>query len=165
MIAASTGGTPTPQRGTVVGLYIASEAAQLPHAQTHVQATAGRGLQGDRYFLQRGTFWKPDLPDRQLTLISIEAIDAVAQETGRPITPAQMRRNVVTKGIDLNTLVGKTFRIGNAVAHGIKLCEPCGHLEQLTKPGVMQAFSGRGGLRAEIVQSGHIETGALLEVL
>ena len=98
-------------------------------------------------------------PDREITLIEAEAIEAVPREYGVELSPAEARRNIVTRGVALNHLVGREFRVGNVVLRGIRLCEPCEHLERLTRPGVLEALVHRGGLRAQIVSGGTIQVG------
>jgi MOSC domain-containing protein YiiM len=92
---------------------------------------AGVGLEGDRYALRRGTFFQP-LPDFELTLIEVEAIEALRREYGVPLDPDEARRNLVTRGVPLNHQVGREFKIGEVKIRGIRLCEPCQHLQRLT---------------------------------
>src|SRR5882724_12629624 len=96
--------------GTVESIYIASGAAVTAHTVEEVQALPGIGLEGDRYALRSGTFWKP-LPDRELTLIEAEAIAALKHEYNLELAPGDARRNVITRGVALNHLVGKDFQI------------------------------------------------------
>ena len=88
-----------------------------------------------------------------------EAVDAVALQGDVSIEPAATRRNVLTRGIDVNNLVGKRFRIGDVECEGVELCEPCGHLESMTQPGVIKALVHRGGLNADILSDGEITVG------
>ena len=119
----------------------------------------GRGLEGDRYFDGKGTFshWRGS--GRALTLVEAEALDDVGLDW------AAARRNVVTRGVGLNDLVGKRFRIGDVECAGRRLCEPCRHLEQLTEDGMLRALAGRGGLRADVLTSGEIRVGDSLAEL
>ena len=96
---------------------------------------------------------------RGVTLIAAEAMDAVALEGNVSIEPAATRRNVLTRGIDVNELVGKRFRIGDVECEGVELCEPCAHLESMTQPGVIKALVHRGGLNADILSDGEISIG------
>jgi MOSC domain-containing protein YiiM len=118
-----------------------------------VRAVAGRGLEGNRYFLD-----EPE-PGQALTLIQAEALEGLEQDTGIRLSAAESRRNVLTRGIDLNALVGKRFRVGEAECYGVELCEPCASLERLTQPGVIRGLVHRGGLRADIVSDGEIAVG------
>lgn len=130
---------------------------------SQVEAIPGKGLAGDRYAHQQGTFSKPGAVDREVTLIEIEAIEALKGESELMLEPGQARRNLVTRGVPLNHLVGQEFKIGEVVLRGIRLCEPCGHLESLTIKGVKDGLCHRGGLRAQIVRGGTIRTGDSIE--
>lgn len=116
-------------------------------AQT-VSAVAGKGLQGDRHFHGRGA-----PPGEALTLVEAEALDDVG------LTGAQSRRQLVVRDVRLNYLVGKRFRVGNVECLGVELCEPCLHLQQLTRPGIIKDLIHRGGLRADILTDGLISVG------
>ena len=94
-----------------------------------------------------------------LTLIAAEAVEAMEREHGISIEPRESRRNVVTRGIDVNALVGKRFRIGEVECEGVELCEPCTTLEGMTKPGVIKGLAHRGGLNADILSDGAINVG------
>ena len=144
--------------GTVESIHIASGATLPTHTVDEVQAIPGVGLEGDRYALRSGTFWKP-LPDRELTLIEAEAIEALKQEYNLELAPGEARRNVVTRGVALNHLVGREFQIGNVKIRGIRLCEPCDHLQRLTGREVIKSLARRGGLRAQILTQGTIRVG------
>jgi MOSC domain-containing protein YiiM len=113
---------------------------------------AGRGIVGDRYFDRRGTF--SDWPqDHEFTLIEAEAVEAVHAEYGLLLAPGETRRNVTTRGIALNALVGQQFRLGDTVlCVGTRLCHPCAHLEVVTgKGGLARLLADRGGLRARVL--------------
>lgn len=142
----------------VVSIHTGTAATQPLDSVQTVNAVAGKGLEGDRYFLQTGTFSKPQ-PDREVTFIEAEAIDALAREYDTTITPGEARRNIVTRGLPLNHLVDREFNVGQARFRGIRLCEPCGHLAKLTNDKVRKGLIHRGGLRAQIVQSGTITVG------
>ena len=144
--------------GTVDSIHIAPAAKAPTQAVHEVEAVPGAGLAGDRYFLKQGTFFKPE-PDFELTLIEAEAIEAAAREYKVMLDPGEARRNVVTRGVPLNHLVGRDFVIGDVKIHGIRLCEPCSHLEALTASSVIKAFRHRGGLRAQILSHGVIRVG------
>jgi MOSC domain-containing protein YiiM len=123
-----------------------------------VRAVAAKGLEGDRYFLGTGTFWKPK-PDYEVTLIEVEALEALRRDYGIPLEPGEARRNIVTRGVALNHFVGREFQIGEATLRGLRLCEPCAHLERLTQPDVIRGLTHRGGLRAQILSGGTIKVG------
>jgi MOSC domain-containing protein YiiM len=113
-----------------------------------VRAIAGRGLEGDRYFFPDGA-----ASGEALTLIEAEALEDVG------LTGAQSRRQVVVRGGGLNDLVGKRFRVGGVECEGVELCEPCSHLQSLTRPGIIKDLIHRGGLRADILSGGTISVG------
>jgi MOSC domain-containing protein YiiM len=139
----------------VEAIFVASEPGELPAPVERVRAYAGRGLEGNRYFWEDGD--AP--PGRGVTLIAAEAMDAVALEGNVSIEPAATRRNVLTRGIDVNELLGKRFRIGDVECEGVELCEPCAHLESMTQPGAIKALAHRGGLNADILTDGEINVG------
>jgi MOSC domain-containing protein YiiM len=147
------------QSGTVEVIYV-SEVAETPtESVAEAAAVAGRGLEGDRYFAGGGTFSENRKPGRDITLVEAEAIEALAREDGIELGPGETRRNVVTRGLALNDLVGRRFMVGDVECRGDRLCEPCTHLEKLTEPGVLKGLTHRGGLRADIVSSGLIAVG------
>jgi MOSC domain-containing protein YiiM len=151
--------------GNLIGIYIAQRKGHDLHAVTQVEAVAGHGLVGDRYFLKEGTFSTEEGPDREVTLIESEALEGLAREYEITLQPHQARRNLLTRGVALNHLVGKTFSVGPVVLRGIRLCEPCGHLEKLTCKGVAKGLIHRGGLRAQIVTGGKLELGLAVAVV
>jgi len=139
--------------GQVEGIYITSKHGALPEPVESVRAVAGRGLEGNRYFYEDAP------PGRAITLIAAEAVEAMEREQGISIEPRESRRNVVTRGIDVNDLVGKRFRVGDVECQGIELCEPCTDLQAMTKPGVIKGLAHRGGLNADILSDGAINVG------
>jgi MOSC domain-containing protein YiiM len=139
--------------GRVEGIYITPKHGELPQPVERVTAVAGRGLEGNRYFAEDAE------PGRALTLVAAEAVEAMEVEHGISLEPRETRRNVVTRGVDVNSLVGKRFRIGDVECEGVELCEPCRHLESLTKPGTIKGLVHRGGLNADILEGGAINVG------
>src|SRR5262252_4823708 len=131
---------------------------------TSVKVIVGKGLEGDRYFSKLGTYSKDPGSGRDVTLIEIEAIEALKRDYQIEIDPGQARRNVVTRNVALNHLVDREFKIGEVVLRGTRLCDPCAHLEKLTQKGVMRGLIHRGGLRAEIISGGTIRAGDPLVV-
>jgi MOSC domain-containing protein YiiM len=144
--------------GKVESIYIAPAAKAPTRPVAEVEAVPGAGLAGDRYFLKQGTFFKPE-PDQELTLIEAEAIEAAERDYNTKMNPGEARRNLVTRGVALNHLVGREFLIGAVKLRGIRLCEPCGHLESLTSLPVIKSLRHRGGLRAQILTPGIIRVG------
>jgi MOSC domain-containing protein YiiM len=148
------------QSGQVEAIYIGAvrEADLVPVERA--RAVAGRGLEGDRYCDERGTFSDRGRNGRDITLIEAEAIEGLARDAGIELSPGEARRNVLTRGVSLNDLVGKRFKVGEVECLGRRLCDPCSHLEGLTRPGVLKGLARRGGLRADLVTDGWIAVGA-----
>lgn len=146
-------------RGTVQAVHVAPEAEAAVEALDSVDAVAGRGLRGDRYFDASGTFSGREGGGRDLTLVETEAVDAIAREADVHLEPGAHRRNVTTSGVALNHLVGERFRVGGAVCRGVRLCEPCAHLQSLAGEDVLPALVHRGGLRADVLEGGTIAVG------
>jgi MOSC domain-containing protein YiiM len=145
--------------GTVEGIFITPEHGALPVAAGRVRAYAGRGLDGNRYLFD-------DAPAGQaLTLIAAEALERLEAETGIALSAAASRRNVLTRGIDVNALVGRRFRIGEVECVGVELCEPCTHLERLNTPGLIKGLVHQAGLNADILNDGEIAVGDAVSVL
>ena len=134
---------------------------------TTARAIPGRGLDGDRYANRAGTFTPRSgrVNGYDLTLIEAEVLDELTLADGQRLGYAEARRNIVTRGIELNTLVGQRFKIGDVECVGRRLCEPCAHLERLTHKGVLRKLIHRGGLRADILTTGSITLGATIERL
>jgi MOSC domain-containing protein YiiM len=127
----------------------------------HARALAGRGLEGDRYAKGGGTFSPRGThrPGYELTLIAAEVVEELTGRDGA-LDFASTRRNVLTRGIDLNALVGRDFYIGEVRCRGLRLAEPCAHLERLHGPGLLRPLIHRGGLRVDILNDGGITTGS-----
>ena len=138
--------------GTVEAVVVAPDAEAPMVRVERAKARAGRGLEGDRYFDRRGTFSDAHARGHDLTLIEAEVLDELA------LTAEDARRNIVTRGIDLNALVGTRFTIGDVECVGQRLCEPCAHLERLT-PGTLRPLIHRGGLRADVLTDGEVGLG------
>jgi MOSC domain-containing protein YiiM len=145
--------------GTVQAIYLAGKAGEPLFPVTETRVLLNLGLEGDRYALGVGSFSRWPGTGRAVTLIEQEVIQAVARETGLDLDAGRSRRNIVTTGVRLGELVGKTFRIGTAVFRGERLAEPCGLLEQRIGPGLIEALRGRGGLRADVIQEGALRVG------
>ena len=150
-------------KGEVVAIFIAPEKSVPLVSKSEVQAVAGKGLEGDRYFKQVGTYSDRPEPGRQVTLIELEAIQAITRDLNIDLGMGETRRNIVTRGVPLNHLVGKEFRVGSVAMRGTRLTEPCAYLESLTKEGVRSSLEHRAGLRAQILDGGAIRVGDPLE--
>jgi MOSC domain-containing protein YiiM len=150
------------EHGRIVGIYLAHEAAGRMRSVPEIEAEAGRGLVGDRYHAAAGTWSQgPDdhSPRRQVTLIESEAIDALRRDYELDVDPSDTRRNLVTEGIALNHLVGREFLVGSVRLRGLKLCEPCKHVEKVSGKTIRAPLVHRGGLNAEVLTSGVIAVG------
>ena len=149
------------QRGNVESIHLAARAEAPTDAVDAVTVVAGRGIEGDRYHREggNGTFHEADKHGQDLTLVEAEAIEGLAADTGIELEPGAARRNVVTRGVSLNDLVGRRFTVGEVEAVGNRLCDPCSHLQKLTQPGVLKGLANRGGLRADVVRGGVIRVG------
>ena len=137
-----------------------------------VRALPGRGLEGDRYFTGTGFYSsRPSHGGREVTLIEIESVEALdggvlsatGDTGGIKLAAADTRRNIATSGVPLNHLVDKEFWVGSVLMRGTRLCEPCKHLDELTRSGVMGGLIHRGGLRAQILTGGVIRPGDIVQ--
>lgn len=151
--------------GTVDAIHIAPGSEAEVQAVDAVEGVARRGLRGDRYFDGTGTFYETVDAGRDITFIEAEAVEAIEREAGITLAPGEHRRNVTTRDVALNHLVSQRFRVGEVVCAGVRLCEPCSHLESLTVDGTLETLVHRGGLRADIVESGMISVGDSIEPL
>lgn len=161
-------------QGQLLGIYVAARDSAAMQSLQQVEAVAGQGLTGDRYALAAGTFSKgrpenggPEdggivKPDQEVTLIESESLAAAAADYGIELPAVQSRRNLLTRGVPLNHLVGREFVVGAVHLRGLRLCEPCKHLEKLTQPGVREALVHRGGLRAQVVAGGTLCVGDMI---
>ncbi len=150
--------------GQVVSIHIAHGAGERLETLEEAQLCAGRGIRDDRYFDAH-----PHNPEKQFTLIEEEAVAQMNAETGLSIPPEDVRRNVVTRGVRLNELVGRRFRVGEVEILGIELCEPCKyvarlirdkwHIEEVSESEIVAGLVDRGGLRGEILTDGTIRPG------
>lgn len=149
--------------GTVTALFVAESAGVEMHTLDAAEFVAGAGIAGDRYCLERGHYSHLPHPDRQLTLIAQEVIDEVAASIQAPIDGAELRRNVVTLGVPLNELVGQIFKVGPTLVYGGRLNVPCRYLERLIDKPVFEPLIGRSGLNCQILRSGTVRPGDVLE--
>jgi len=145
--------------GTVDGIWVAAAAGEPARGLAVAHALAGRGLAGDRHVTGTGTF-PSGLPGSALTLIEAEVCESFAP----PLRPGEHRRNLVTRGIELNALVGREFMIGDVRCRGMRLCEPCKVAERYAARPILRALVHRGGLRADIIHDGQIRVGDPIHV-
>jgi MOSC domain-containing protein YiiM len=146
--------------GRVEAIHITDVGGAPMRAVDRVRAIAGVGLEGDRYGAGTGQ-WSPNMKvDRHVTLIAGEEVDRLADVHGIFLEPGETRRNVTTRGIDVNALVGRRFRIGDVECEGTRLCEPCQYLTDLVGQPILEPLVHRAGLRARIHTGGEIAVGA-----
>jgi MOSC domain-containing protein YiiM len=139
--------------GVVEGIFFGAVDEGPLEATESVQVKTGAGIDGDRY------------GDRDITLFEAEAIEGLKADTGIDLKPSEIRRNVMTRGVALNELLGHRIRVGEVEAVVTELCHPCSHLQKLTKPGVLRGLVNRGGLNADVVAGGAIRVGDQLQDL
>ena len=152
------GGVPS-----VAGLYLCAEAGAAMERVPSVEAVAGRGLEGDRYFLNRGYWSESD--ECEVTLIAQEDLDQATAETGISLRHGRHRRNIVTRDTDLDSLIGRRFRVGGAYFAAARPRPPCLYLQKLTEPGLARALVRRGGIGVHCFKSGPIRDGDPIEIL
>jgi len=151
--------------GTVLSIQIAPNGTDSLRNLEQINAIEGMGLEGDRYYNRTGTYSNKHDESREATLIESEALEALAKDYNVELKGTESRRNISTRGVALNHLVGKEFKVGEAVFRGIRLCEPCTHLEEVSGKPARKGLIHRGGLRAQIVKSGMIQVGDEIESL
>jgi MOSC domain-containing protein YiiM len=151
--------------GAVQAIFLAPRARVPLEAVAAVRAVPGLGLEGDRYFLGRGALSRWPGPARAVSLIEAEVLEAVRREHGLDLSGGRSRRNLVTAGLALPELKGRTFRVGGALLRGIGPCSPCGYLDRLAGAGACAALKGRGGLRAAVLEEGVIRVGDAVELI
>ena len=150
--------------GSVEAIYVVTAARGAPTSVDDVAIVEGRGLEGDRYANHSGSWFKPGKSGQHVTLIEGETIDAL-HANGIAVDPGEARRNIVTRGIHLDDLIGHHFRLGTATLVGVRPCPPCAHLEAVTAPGIKAALENRGGLRADVVHAGRVRVGDEVRLL
>jgi MOSC domain-containing protein YiiM len=154
-----------PGDGTVESIHVTAAAGAPMQAVERIRAIAGVGLEGDRYATAVGNYSANTKVDRHVTLIEAEEIEALEERAGIRLAPGETRRNVTTRGIRLNELLGRRFRIGAVVCEGTRLCEPCLYLADLLGKPILEPLVHRAGLRARIVTGGKIGVGDEVAVL
>ena len=151
--------------GRILAIHIASVKKAQPQPVESVSTLPGQGLSGDRYAAPvSSSLHRGPKPDQEVTLIESEAIAAAVRDYSLPVTHADTRRNLLTEGVPLNHLVGRSFQVGEVVLRGIELCEPCKYLEKLTGQKMIAAFQHRGGLRAQVTCGGTIRVGDVVRI-
>ena len=146
-------------QGSLISIHLAKTGGAPMDSINHALVVAGKGLQGARYYEGLGTYSDHPGSGREVTLIEIEALEALRRDYDIEIARAQARRNLVTRAVALNHLVGREFTIGEVRLRGMRLCDPCAHLEKLSARGALRGLIHRGGLRADILAGGVIRVG------
>jgi MOSC domain-containing protein YiiM len=146
-------------KGELVAIYTAEAAGEPMRSVPSIRATAGVGLEGDRYTTRTGMYSDRPGLGREVTLFEREVVRAVNEEGDVTLAEHETRRNLLTEGVKLDDLIGKQFRVGAVVLVGRRPATPCSYLAGLTRPGVSRALVDRGGLRADIVTGGVLNIG------
>jgi MOSC domain-containing protein YiiM len=156
-------------RGQLISIHIAASAGAPMQSLDAVEAVAGRGLRGDRYFAGIGHWSSSPGVSRDVTLIEIESIEALGREKNpfdaeslAQFAASGLRRNLVTRGVPLNHLVGVEFDVGQVRLRGTRLCEPCHYLESVTGKTLFQALVHRAGVRCDLLTSGTLRLGDMI---
>lgn len=147
--------------GSVEALHVATAAGQPMRRLEQAEAVVGRGIEGDRYATGTGYYSERPMEagGRELTLFEAEVLELLAGESGIELTAGEHRRNITTRGVRLNDLVGRQFRVGAVLCEGVRPCTPCDYLEVLTGKPVLRPLTDRGGLRARVLAGGTIRRG------
>jgi MOSC domain-containing protein YiiM len=150
-------------KGELLHVHIAAGASQPMRALAEARLVAGVGIDGDRYAARTGTYSVRHHADRQVTLIEFETLEALARDHGIALAPHEHRRNLTTRGVPLNHLVGRKFRVGECVLYGGRLNVPCQYLEDLLGKKVFKPLVNRSGLNCQIVAGGIVRPGEVIE--
>ena len=150
---------PSRRRGTVAGIFRAAASDGAMDSLDRARLLAGVGVEGDRYALGAGRFSSKGRSGQALTLVEAETLEELRLRHGLELAPAAARRNVLTRGIDLNSMPGLRFRIGEVECYAQRLAEPCSWLQRTAPPGTLRGLVHRGGLRVDILTSGEIRLG------
>jgi MOSC domain-containing protein YiiM len=150
-------------KGELLHVHIAAGASQPMRALAEARLVAGVGIEGDRYATRTGTYSVRHHADRQVTLIESETLEALARDHGIALAPHEHRRNLTTRGVPLNHLVGRKFRVGECLLYGGRLNVPCQYLEDLLGKKVFKPLVNRSGLNCQIVAGGIVRPGDVIE--
>jgi MOSC domain-containing protein YiiM len=148
--------------GKLLHIFVAERASAPMYELAEAKLIEGSGIEGDRYATGKGYYSHKPHPDRQVTLIEIETLDALSRDCRISLQPIETRRNLVTRCVPLNHLVGSRFRVGEVVLYGGRLNVPCKYLEQLLGKPVFAPLLNRSGLNCQIVRGGVIRPGDLM---
>jgi MOSC domain-containing protein YiiM len=149
-------------QGQLNGIYVAERGSAPMIERDEAKLIAGVGIEGDRYATGLGLYSKTPRPDRQVTLIETETLEALLRDHAIELLPNETRRNLTTRDVPLNHLVGRRFRVGSALLYGARLNVPCKYLEQITGKAVYAPLIHRSGLNCEIIEGGVIRLGDIV---
>lgn len=151
--------------GELISIHVCSKGGDPMTPLDEVRAVAGKGLEGDRYLLETGTYSNNASPHRQVTLIEAEVIEALKRDCDIVLDPNDSRRNLLTRGVALTHLIGKEFQVGEVTFRGLVINEPCAYFEKLIdSPGIEHALLHRSGLNAEVITDGVVRVGDVIRV-
>ena len=147
--------------GIVAHLHVTARAFLPMREQEAIELVAGRGILGDRYMLgvEQGFYSEKPEEGRQVTLFEEEALEAIRRDYGIEMSPAEHRRNVTTRGVALNHLVGRRFRLGPCLVEATRLSVPCRHIEEILEKPVFDPMVHRSGLNCRILEGGTVRVG------
>lgn len=156
---------PRSWEGALVAIHVAERASQPMRALAEARLVSGIGIPGDRYAEKSGTYSVRHHIDRQVTLIEQETLDALARDHGVELAPHEHRRNLTSRGVALNHLVGRYFAVGECVLYGGRLNVPCRYLEELLGKKVFKPLLNRSGLNARVIVGGTLRVGDIITPL
>jgi MOSC domain-containing protein YiiM len=145
--------------GRVEAIHIAPEAGAPMVAIERARVIGGSGIEGDRYSTGRGHWSAIRRSGDGLTLVEAELVESLATAHGIVLRPGATRRNVTVRGIRLDELLGRRFRLGSALLAGVRRCEPCSYLEGLLDAPVLIPLVHRAGIRVDVVEGGEFAVG------
>lgn len=144
--------------GSLLDIHTCAKGRAPMVSQASATLVAGEGIEGDRYMLGTGKY--SEFPDiREVTLIEAETLEALERDHDVILTPQEHRRNLTTRGVPLNHLVGRRFRVGPVLLEGGRLNLPCRYLDLVTKKSIFEILTNRSGLNCRIIEGGRITTG------
>jgi MOSC domain-containing protein YiiM len=146
--------------GRLLSIHIAERGSAPMQALAEARLIAGVGIEGDRYATGQGTYSPKPQRERQVTLIEVETLEALARDHDLALEPHEHRRNLTVRGVPLNHLVGRRFRVGEALLEGIRLNVPCQYLDDLLGRRLFKPLTNRSGLNCIILEGAVIKPGA-----
>jgi MOSC domain-containing protein YiiM len=145
--------------GAVEGLHVVPRSFLPMRTMNSLSFVNNHGIVGDRYSTGEGFYSDRPEEGRQVTLFEVETLEALWRDHGVRLLPEDHRRNITTRGVPLNHLVGKRFRVGKVLLEGTRLSTPCRHIEQITGKEIFTLLLNRSGLHARILEPGEAFSG------